>query len=68
MTRAAFRDGKGALVSASRSILYAHKDKKYAHFAGDWERCVEQATIDMSSLMSTIGIHIVTVCGVSIGK
>jgi orotidine-5'-phosphate decarboxylase len=24
MTRAAFRDGKGAIVSASRSILYAH--------------------------------------------
>ena len=48
MTRAAFRDGKGALVSASRSILYAHKDAKYAQrFGGDWERCVEQATLDM---------------------
>ena len=30
MTRAAFRDGKGAIVSASRSILYAHREKKYA--------------------------------------
>src|SRR5690606_30146274 len=26
MTRAAFTDGQGALVSASRSILYAHKE------------------------------------------
>jgi orotidine-5'-phosphate decarboxylase len=50
MTRAAFRDGKGALVSASRSILYAHRDKRYAErFGGDWERCVEQATLDMKA-------------------
>src|SRR5439155_664161 len=28
MTRHAFRDGLGALVSASRSILYAHKEAK----------------------------------------
>ena len=26
MTQAAFNDGKGAIVSASRSILYAHRD------------------------------------------
>jgi orotidine-5'-phosphate decarboxylase len=54
MTRAAFRDGKGALVSASRSILYAHKDKKYAAFGGDWERCVERATIDMKEDLARI--------------
>jgi len=54
MTRAAFRNGKGALVSASRSILYAHKDKKYAAFAGDWERCVEQATVDMKEDLARI--------------
>ena len=29
MTRAAFKDGKGAIVSASRSILYAHREKQY---------------------------------------
>src|SRR5215212_4136765 len=29
MTRAAFRDGKGAIVAASRSILYAHRDEKF---------------------------------------
>jgi orotidine-5'-phosphate decarboxylase len=47
MTRAAFRDGKGALVSASRSILYAQRDKKYADIAGDWQRCVERAVVEM---------------------
>src|SRR5439155_20643724 len=30
MTRAAFVNGKGAIVSASRSILYAHRDKRFA--------------------------------------
>jgi orotidine-5'-phosphate decarboxylase len=54
MTRAAFRDGKGALVSASRSILYAHREKKYAPIGGDWERCVEQATIDMKEDLARI--------------
>src|SRR5688500_11947246 len=55
MTRAAFRDGKGALVSASRSILYAHRDKKYAdRFGDDWERCVEQATLDMKAELASI--------------
>jgi hypothetical protein len=49
MTRAAFKDGKGAIVSASRSILYAHREKKYAHlFSEGWEKCVEQATRDMA--------------------
>jgi orotidine-5'-phosphate decarboxylase len=48
MTRHAFRDGLGALVSASRSILYAHKDAKIAaKYGGDWERCVEGAVIEM---------------------
>jgi orotidine-5'-phosphate decarboxylase len=47
MTRAAFIDGQGAIVSASRSILYAHRDKKYADTANDWEKCVERAVIDM---------------------
>ncbi|HXE51577.1 MAG TPA: orotidine-5'-phosphate decarboxylase [Tepidisphaeraceae bacterium] len=48
MTRAAFVAGKGAIVSASRSILYAHKEAKYANrFGHDWERCVQQAVLDM---------------------
>ena len=54
MTRAAFTNGQGALVSASRSILYAHRDKKYAHIAGQWEKCVERAVIDMKEDLQTI--------------
>jgi len=47
-TRAAFTDGRGAIVSASRSILYAHSESRYAErFGNDWARCVEQAVLDM---------------------
>jgi len=57
MTREAFRDGEGALVSASRSILYAYKEPKYAdRFGDDWERCVEQAVLDMKQdLLGVLG-------------
>lgn len=55
MTRAAFNDGKGALVSASRSILYAHREPKYAQRFGDnWERCVEQAVLDMKQDLAAV--------------
>ena len=55
MTRAAFQDGTGAIVSASRSILYAHKDKKYAaHYGDDWEKCVEQSVLDMKADLQRI--------------
>jgi orotidine-5'-phosphate decarboxylase len=48
MTRAAFRDGRGAIVSASRSILYAHREPKIAErCGGDWKRCVEFAVLQM---------------------
>lgn len=52
MTRSAFRDGKGAIVSASRSILYAHKDKKYA--GSGWLAAVEAATIDMKRDLASV--------------
>jgi orotidine-5'-phosphate decarboxylase len=48
MTRSAFIHGRGAIVSASRSILYAHQDKKYAHLT-DWQKAVEQATLAMKA-------------------
>ena len=55
MTRAAFQDGYGAIVSASRSILYAHREKKYAEqFGGNWQKCVEQAVIDMKNDMAGV--------------
>jgi orotidine-5'-phosphate decarboxylase len=56
MTRAAFKDGQGAIVSASRSILYAHSDPKYAQFKSDWQKCVETALADMKrDLQRVIG-------------
>lgn len=55
MTRTAFQNGTGAVVSASRSILYAHKDKKYAAaFGDDWEACVKQSVLDMKSDLARV--------------
>jgi orotidine-5'-phosphate decarboxylase len=55
MTRAAFVDGEGAIVSASRSILYAHKDPKYSsRFGNQWEKCVEAAVLDMKEDISRV--------------
>jgi orotidine-5'-phosphate decarboxylase len=58
MTRAAFTDGRGAIVSASRSILYAHQDAKYSsQFGKEWEKCVEAAVADMKrEIGQVIGI------------
>jgi orotidine-5'-phosphate decarboxylase len=47
MTRAAFSNGKGAIISASRSILYANRDTKYA--GNTWEHCVERAVMEMKT-------------------
>ena len=55
MTRAAFIEGKGAIVSASRSILYAHRDPRYA--GNPWQEAVLQATLamkdDLAAVLST---------------
>ena len=58
MTRAAFKDGRGAIVSASRSILYAHRDPKYSsRFGTDWQKCVEAAVMDMKrDVAQVVGI------------
>jgi len=40
-------DGSGALINASRSIIYAYEKPKYKEqFGDDWKRCIEQAVID----------------------
>ena len=40
------RDGRGALVNASRSILYAYENPEYQErFGENWEKCIEQAVI-----------------------
>jgi orotidine-5'-phosphate decarboxylase len=41
-------DGTGALINASRSIIYAYENPKYKEqFDDDWKRCIEQAVIDV---------------------
>jgi orotidine-5'-phosphate decarboxylase len=54
MTRAAFINGKGAIVSASRSILYAHREAKYSQRFDQWEHCVEQAVLDMKQDLANV--------------
>jgi orotidine-5'-phosphate decarboxylase len=40
-------NGTGALINASRSIIYAYEKPKYKdQFGDDWKRCIEQAVID----------------------
>jgi orotidine-5'-phosphate decarboxylase len=40
-------DGTGALINASRSIIYAYEKPQYKEqFGDDWKRCIEQAVID----------------------
>ncbi len=40
-------DATGALINASRSIIYAYEKPKYKEqFGDDWRRCIEQAVID----------------------
>ena len=52
MTQAAFKDGHGAIISASRSILYAHREPKYAGLP--WEGAVERAVLDMKRDIASI--------------
>jgi orotidine-5'-phosphate decarboxylase len=40
-------DGTGALINASRSIIYAYEKPQYKEqFGEDWKKCIEQAVID----------------------
>jgi orotidine-5'-phosphate decarboxylase len=56
MTRAAFNaDSKGAIVSASRSILYAHRDARYE--GRDWRHALAAAVADMRREVSAILDH-----------
>src|SRR5947207_831309 len=52
MTKAAFIDRTGAIVSASRSMLYAHRDAKYE--GRDWRHAVAAAVADMRREVSSI--------------
>lgn len=47
--------GLGAVIAASRSIIYAYRDAKYAELAeSNWRRAVEQALIDHKTHIATM--------------
>ena len=47
--------GLGAIIAASRSIIYAWRDAKYAELAqADWRRAVEQALIDHKTQIASL--------------
>lgn len=39
-------DGTGAIVNASRSVIFAFADAKYAKWADDWRECIKRACDD----------------------
>ena len=48
-------DGTGALVTASRSVIYAFEDTKYLEmYASEWEKCVELACRDFVSALKSV--------------
>ncbi len=47
-------NGTGALINASRSIIYAYEKPKYKEqFGDDWKRCIEQSVIDAKIDLAT---------------
>jgi orotidine-5'-phosphate decarboxylase len=48
-------DGTGALITASRSVIYAFEDMKYVErFTSEWEKCIEQACKDFVAEVATV--------------
>jgi len=48
-------DGTGAIVTASRSIIYAFDDMKYVErFTSEWDKCIEQACKDFVAEMNEV--------------
>lgn len=42
--------GRGAMIAAGRSVIFAHAEPKYrSQFGNNWERCVEQACRDFAA-------------------
>ena len=49
-------DGTGALVNASRSVIYAYEDSKYLEmYASEWDKCVEAACRDFVNALKPLG-------------
>lgn len=47
-------DGTGAIVNASRSVIFAYADKKYAGM--DWKKAIEQAAGDFAAQIAAVTI------------
>jgi orotidine-5'-phosphate decarboxylase len=48
-------DGTGAIVNASRSVIYAHDQDRYRNrFGDDWKRCVREACLDFVQSIRSI--------------
>jgi len=48
-------DGTGALITASRSVIYAYEQPKYLEmYASEWDKCVEQACKDFVAQIAAI--------------
>lgn len=48
-------DGSGALITASRSVIYAYENMKYVEmYASEWEKCVEHACRDFIDSIATV--------------
>ena len=52
--RACFNsDGRGAIVNASRSVIYAYDQPAYqSRFGHDWQSCIEQSCRDFTTDLS----------------
>ncbi|MGC9258855.1 MAG: orotidine-5'-phosphate decarboxylase [Phycisphaerae bacterium] len=50
----AFRpDGLGAIISASRSVIFAHRESRYAHIpAAQWTSAVQQAVLETKAYIA----------------
>ncbi len=47
-------DGTGAVVAASRSVIFAHNEPKYRSSSADWKSCVAAACRDFVTTIRTI--------------
>jgi orotidine-5'-phosphate decarboxylase len=53
-SRACFKDdGTGAIVTATRSIIYAYETEQYKD-SPTWEKAVESAIVDMKQQISSV--------------
>lgn len=48
-------DGTGALIAASRSVIFAYEEPRYyERFTSEWDKCIEQACKDFVADVRTI--------------